>query len=195
MLLHAFYGKGGPRPPPLYFLKGGPFWEKGGPIFFVRSLPQKLTLHHIDTFVMQVSWLGSKQSNEIIIFIIIWTEKFYSMIYDLILVNIWKKLFFGVLSFLENEISVKILWNVARSAASPPCSHGILGAITELQIIHNTIHRSQTFLWIFHTIFSYKFAFLAKKAQNSLGAKLSVQNAFRIYQEHWARRRREFLKI
>ena len=98
---------------------------------------------------MQVSWLGSKQSNEIIIFIIIWTEKFYSMIYDLILVNIWKKLFFGVLSFLENEISVKILWNVARSAASPPCSHGVLGANTELQIIHNTIHRSQTFFWIF----------------------------------------------
>ena len=54
-----------------------------------------------------------------------------------------------------------------RSSLGASCSHGVLGAITDLQIIHNTIHRSQTFLWIFHTIFSYKFAFLAKKPQIS----------------------------
>ena len=71
-----------------------------------------------------------------------------------------------------------------RSSLGASCSHGVLGAITDLQIIHNTIHRSQTFLWIFHTIFSYKFAFLAKKSQDFLGAKLAVQNAFRMYQEH-----------
>ena len=29
MLLHGFFGKGGPRPPPLFF-KGGAFSEKGG---------------------------------------------------------------------------------------------------------------------------------------------------------------------
>ena len=77
MLLHTFYGKGGRRPP-FIFQRGG------GQIFFVRPLLQKLILHHIDTFVMQVSWIGSKQSNEITIFIII-TEMFYSMIYDVIL--------------------------------------------------------------------------------------------------------------
>ena len=86
MLLHAFYGKGGPRPPPLYFSKGGLFEKRGGgQNFFVCPLPQKLILHHIDTFVMHaVSWIGSKQSKEIIIFIII-TEIIYSMIYDVIL--------------------------------------------------------------------------------------------------------------
>ena len=87
MLLHAFYGKGGPRPP-FIFQRGGLFEKRGGgggQIFFVRPLPQKLILHHIDTFVMhEVSWIGSKQSNEIIIFMII-TEIIYSMIYDVIL--------------------------------------------------------------------------------------------------------------
>ena len=100
-------------PPPCYWLNchwchattrllrrgGGAFLRKGGggQIFFVRPLLQKLILHHIDTFVMQVSWIGSKQSNEIIIFIItaemyqqkktlrIITEMFYSMIDDDIL--------------------------------------------------------------------------------------------------------------
>ena len=36
-----------------------------------------------------------------------------------------------------------------RSSLGASCSHGVLGAITDLQIIHNTIHRSQTFFWIF----------------------------------------------
>ena len=35
----------------------------------------------------------------------------------------------------------------------------------ELQIIHNSIHRSQTFLWIFHTIYSLKFAFWPLKSK------------------------------
>ena len=52
MLLHTVYGKGG---------GGGLFKKRGrGQIFFVRPLPQKLILHYIDTFVMQVSWIGSK---------------------------------------------------------------------------------------------------------------------------------------
>ena len=37
MLLHAFFGKGGPRPP-LCFSKGGPFPRKGGPNFFRTSM-------------------------------------------------------------------------------------------------------------------------------------------------------------
>ena len=56
-----FLGKGGAKAPPLFF-KGGAFLRKGGgQIFFVRPLPQKLILHHIDTFLMQVSWIGSKR--------------------------------------------------------------------------------------------------------------------------------------
>ena len=91
MLLHAFYGKGGGgglRPPPFIFQRGGGgLFEKrgGGPNLYVRPLPQKLISHHVDTFVMQVSWIFSKKSNEIIIFIII-TKMFYSMIYDIILI-------------------------------------------------------------------------------------------------------------
>ena len=69
-----FLGKGGGPRPPLYFLKGAFLRKGGGPKFFSsvhRSIAAKLILHHIDTFVMQVSWIGSKQSNEIIIFIMI----------------------------------------------------------------------------------------------------------------------------
>ena len=63
-LYHAttrFLRKGGAKAPPLFF-KGGAFLRKGGAkFFFVRPLPQKLILHHIDTFLMQVSWIGSKR--------------------------------------------------------------------------------------------------------------------------------------
>ena len=39
MLLHAFFGKEGPRPPPPLFLKGGgAFSEKGGPNLFCASM-------------------------------------------------------------------------------------------------------------------------------------------------------------
>ena len=82
---YTLFTERGGQGPPFIFQRGGLFEKRGGQIFFVHPLPQKLILHHIDTFVMQVSWLGSKQSNEIIIFIII-TEKFYSMIYDVILI-------------------------------------------------------------------------------------------------------------
>ena len=62
MLLHAFYGKGGQGPPFIFQRGGGGLFEKrGGQIFFVRPLPQKLILHHIDTFIMQVSWICSKR--------------------------------------------------------------------------------------------------------------------------------------
>ena len=77
-----FLRKGGAKAPPLLF-KGGAFLRKGGAKFFSSvHLPRKLILHHIDTFVMQVSWIGSKQSNVIIIIFIIITMIFYSMIYD-----------------------------------------------------------------------------------------------------------------
>ena len=87
--LHAttrFLRKGGGQGPPLTFQRGGLFEKRGGQIFFVRPLPQKLILHHTDTFVMQVSWIGSKQSNEIIIFIIT-TMIFYSMIYVILVIE------------------------------------------------------------------------------------------------------------
>ena len=55
-----FLRKGGAKAPPFIFQRGGLFEKRGGgQIFFVRPLPQKLILHHIDTFLMQVSWIGS----------------------------------------------------------------------------------------------------------------------------------------
>ena len=83
---YTLFTERGGQGPPLTFQRGGPFEKRGGQIFFVRPLPQKLILHHIDTFVMQVSWIGSKQSNEIIIFIIT-TMIFYSMIYVILMIE------------------------------------------------------------------------------------------------------------
>ena len=65
---YTLFTERGGQGPPFIFQRGGLFEKRGGQIFFVHPLPQKLILHHIDTFIMQVSWRGSKHSNEIIIF-------------------------------------------------------------------------------------------------------------------------------